>query len=48
MPLLSADGGWRRLCARVWEGIIKLEVFVIFNFLKQRVLSRRKKKKQNN
>lgn len=37
----------RRLCARAWEGIIKLEVFVIFNFLKQRALSRRRRKKKN-
>lgn len=32
----------RRLCETVWEGIMKLEVFVIFNFLKQRAPSRRK------
>lgn len=30
----------------MWEGIIKLEAFVIFDFLKQRALSRRKKKKR--
>lgn len=38
-------GRW--LCETVWESIIKLEVFVIFNFLKQRALSIRKKEKKN-
>lgn len=38
-----AAGRW--LCETVWEGIMKLEMLVIFNFLKQRTLSRRKKEK---
>lgn len=37
----------RRLCETVWEGIMKLEVFVIFNFLKQRAPSRSKKTKMS-
>lgn len=37
-------GRW--LCERAWEGIMKPEGFVIFNFLKQRAPSRKKKRRE--